>query len=54
MSEINLDEIKKIEDIMSTNEFSSMNNIFKQSITSIFELLKNHTEQIKKLENTID
>ena len=39
---------------MSTNEFSSMNNIFKQSITSIFELLKNHTEQIKKLENTID
>ena len=54
MSEINLDELKKIEDIISSNDFSSMNNIFKQSITSIFELLKNHTEQIKKLENTID
>ena len=54
MSEINLDELKKIEDIISSNDFSSMNNIFKQCITSIFELLKNHTEQIKKLENTID
>ena len=48
MSEINLDEIKKIEDIISSNEYSSMNDIFKQSINSIFELLKNHSEQIKK------
>ena len=54
MSEINLDEIKKIEDIISSNEYSSMNDIFKQSINSIFELLKNHSEQIKKIENTID
>ena len=54
MSEINFDEIKNIEDLISSNEFSSMNDTFKQGFTLIFSLIKKQNNEIQKIGNSLD